>query len=103
MKKLTIKFINVGYGEAILLQCPDARFPGGMFTMIIDGGSADAAEYADGSTGRITLGEYAAISSLDHIDLVVSTHTHEDHICGLIPLINKHSPAALWQTLPSDL
>lgn len=102
MKNLTLKFINVGYGEAILLQCPDSRFPGGMFTMLIDGGSADATEYADSSTGRITLGEYAAISSLDHIDLAVSTHSHEDHICGMIPLINKHSPSALWQTLPSN-
>ncbi len=101
MKNLTLKFINVGYGEAILLQCPDSRFIDGMFTMLIDGGSADATEYAGSSTGRITLSEYAANTSLNHIDLAVSTHTHEDHICGLIPLVNKLPPAQLWQSLPT--
>lgn len=38
-KKLTVTFVNVGYGEAILLECPDPSRPGGVFTALIDGGS----------------------------------------------------------------
>ena len=38
-KKLTVTFVNVGYGEAILLECPDSSKPDGVFTALIDGGS----------------------------------------------------------------
>ena len=102
MKSMTLKFINVGYGEAFLLQCPDSRFANGTFTMLIDGGSADPAEYADRSSGRIPFAEYAAEIGLDHIDLLVSTHTHEDHICASLPVAQKLCPAQLWQSLPGD-
>ncbi|HHB95375.1 MAG TPA: MBL fold metallo-hydrolase, partial [Campylobacterales bacterium] len=30
------------------------------------------------------------IEQLDKLDLVVLTHTDEDHICGLIEMLNKH-------------
>lgn len=103
MENLTLTFINVGYGEAILLQCPDSRFANGTFTMLIDGGSGEASEYADRSSGRIPMAEYAAQTGLDHIDLLVSTHPHEDHICGLLRVAERFSSARLWQTLPSDL
>ena len=97
---MTLKFINVGYGEAFLLQCPDSRFAGGTFTMLIDGGSADPTEYEDRSSGRIPFADYAAQIGLDHIDLLVSTHTHEDHICGALPVAKMLCPAQFWQSLP---
>ena len=100
METMTLKFINVGYGEAILLQCPDSRYANGIFTMLIDGGSTDPTEYADRSSGRIPFAEYVAQISLDHIDLMVSTHTHEDHICGLLPAAQKLCPTQFWQSLP---
>lgn len=102
MNDMTLKFINVGYGEAIVLQCPDSRFAGGTFTMLIDGGSAEDSEFADRSSGRIPLWEYASQAGLDHIDLMVSTHTHEDHICGMLPVVQELCPAQLWQSLPGD-
>ena len=37
MEKLKLTFVNVGYGEAALLECPDPAFPGGTFVMVIDG------------------------------------------------------------------
>ena len=39
MEELKLTFVNVGYGEAALLECPDPAFPGGTFVMVIDGGS----------------------------------------------------------------
>lgn len=45
MEELKLTFVNVGYGEAALLECPDPAFPGGTFVMVIDGGSAEAEEY----------------------------------------------------------
>jgi hypothetical protein len=43
---LTLTFVNVGYGEAILLQR-------GSFTALIDGGAGDPREYENSTSGRI--------------------------------------------------
>lgn len=99
---MKLTFVNVGYGEAILLECPDARFADGVFVMLIDGGSAEYSEYADRSTGRIPLHEYLASRNLRHIDLMVNTHIHEDHICGMLPAAEALPPDVLWQTLPVE-
>ena len=102
MEELKLTFVNVGYGEAALLECPDPAFPGGTFVMVIDGGSAEAEEYRDSATGRIPLDQYLSLRGVDHIDLMAATHVHEDHLCGLLPAAEKLPPAALWQTLPPE-
>lgn len=103
MDKMKLTFVNVGYGEAILLECPDPSRPGGVFIMIIDGGSGETEEYLDRSSGRVPMADYLAARGLDHIDVMVSTHVHEDHLCGLVPLPDRWPPRELWQTLPEDL
>lgn len=103
MEKMKLTFVNVGYGEAILLECPDPGFEAGQFVMLIDGGSAEDSEFTDRSSGRIPLVEYLAERGLSHIDLMVSTHIHEDHICGMVPVAKMLPPAALWQTLSPEL
>ena len=80
--ELRLTFINVGYGEAIL----------------IDGGSAADSEFADRTSGRIRAEEYLA--PLPRLDLAVSTHIHEDHLCGLLRVCRDHPPSVLRQTLP---
>ena len=100
---MKLTFVNVGYGEAILLECPDPAYENGTFVMLIDGGGARADEFADRSSGRIPLVEYLREKGLDHIDLMVSSHPHEDHICGLVQAAELLMPAALWQMLPVGL
>lgn len=100
---MKLTFVNVGYGEAILLECPDPARPGGVFTMVIDGGGAEASEYRDRSSGRVPLAEYLSGRGLDHIDVMVNTHVHEDHLCGLVPLPGRWPPGEFWQALPEDL
>ena len=110
MEELKLTFVNVGYGEAALLECPDPAFPGGTFVMVIDGGSAEAEEYRDSATGRIPLDQYLSLRGVDHIDLMAATHVHEDHLCGLLPaaeklasscraLYEEADPSAFWQRL----
>ena len=48
----------MGYGEAILLESPDPSKPDGVFTALIDGGSAENSEFADRSSGRVRIEEY---------------------------------------------
>ncbi|MBQ7777824.1 MAG: MBL fold metallo-hydrolase [Oscillibacter sp.] len=102
MENVKLTFVNVGYGEAMVLECPAPKRPGGVFVMVIDGGSGEAEEYADRSGGRITLAEYLQAKGIDHIDCMVCTHIHEDHICGLVEAARLCPPAELWQTLPAD-
>ena len=101
-KKLTVTFVNVGYGEAILLECPDPSRPGGVFTALIDGGSAEESEFADRTSGRLPVEEYLTKRGIRHLDLAVSTHIHEDHLCGLLRAARIAPPDVLWQTLPAD-
>ena len=58
MKTCDLTFVNVGYGEAVVVECPDANCRDGWFVMVIDGGSGEAEEYADRTSGRQTLLEY---------------------------------------------
>ena len=103
MKEMKLTFVNVGYGEAILLECPDPARPGGAFVLVIDGGSGGAEEYRDRSSGRVPMADYLAARGLDHIDVMTATHIHEDHLCGLVPLPGQWPPREFWQTLPAEL
>ena len=40
------------------------------------------------------------LAPLPRLDLAVSTHIHEDHLCGLLRVCRDHPPAVLRQTLP---
>lgn len=101
-KRLIVTFVNVGYGEAVLLESPDSTRPDGVFTALIDGGSVEDSEFADRSTGRIRIEKYLEKREIRRLDLAVSTHIHEDHICGLLRAACAAPPAVLWQTLPPD-
>ena len=103
MEEMTLTFVNVGYGEAILLECPDPARPGGRFVMAIDGGSIEEEEYQDRSSGRIPFMEYLCARGLDHIDVIANTHIHEDHPCGLVPIPGQWFPGEFWQALPERL
>lgn len=100
---LQLTFINVGYGESMLLQCQDEASSNGVFTMVIDGGSGEASEYEDRSTGRVPLVEYLETQNIRRIDLMVCTHIHEDHVSGLVPVAERLVCSQLWQTLPPEL
>ena len=102
METMKLTFVNVGYGEAIVAECPDEKCRDGRFVMVIDGGSGEAGEYADRASGRQTLLEYLESTDIRQIDCMVNTHIHEDHICGLLPVAERYAPAELWQTLPVD-
>ena len=103
MENMTLTFVNVGYGEAILVECPDDRLPDGRFTMLIDGGSAEAAEYAGSHSGRIPAADYLRRRNIRALNLVVSTHIHEDHVCGLLEAVRVAPPVEMWQALPENL
>lgn len=78
---MEVTFINVGYGDAILVQS-------GGFTLMVDGGSASSGEFEQ-FPFRIPSVEYIKQIGLSKIDLLILTHIHEDHVGGLEAVLNE--------------
>lgn len=64
---LVIRFLDVGQGDAALLQC------GGQ-TLMIDGGDRDANQFIFSCLRDL---------GLSRLDYVIATHPHDDHVKGL--------------------
>ena len=71
-ENLIVHFLDVGQGDSILLQFNNKN-------VLIDGGDQDA--------GPIVK-SYLRSHGVKSLDLVVATHPHEDHIGGLLTVLN---------------
>jgi competence protein ComEC len=69
---ITIAFIDIGQGDATLLR------DGNDFDVLIDGGSKFMGE---------KLISYIRHQDVDDIEVILATHADQDHIGGLIPVI----------------
>ena len=98
---MDITFINVGYGESILITCADPEHEDGQFVMLIDGGSNMDSEYT-GESGRIRAIDFLRKKDIRHIDLLVFSHIHEDHTSGLVPVINAIPVKRYWTSVMPD-
>lgn len=67
---LRVHFVDVGQGDSILIQAPDGK------TGLIDGGEAN--------TGIV---QYLQMLGISHLDFVLATHPHSDHIGGLVQVL----------------
>ena len=79
---LQAHYLDVGQGDCAIVVCDGD-------VMVIDGGPGSSAQYVY-SYIRNTL-------ELDHIDYIVSTHPHLDHVGGLASVLNA-APADLLLT-----
>lgn len=77
---LYVHFIDVGQADCTLLKVGDCD-------ILIDGGNvADGAVVAD----------YLARQGVDDLELVISTHAHEDHAGGLTYVLKKYIAEEVW-------
>ena len=74
--RLHIFFLGVGQGDAILIETPSGQ------NILVDGGPADG-EIVSRLGGRFSFWNRS-------IDLVVSTHPHEDHSGGLVEVLKRY-------------
>lgn len=91
---MEITVINVGYGDAILIDNEGYR-------LLLDGGSALDSEFA-GDPYRIRSAEYLAQQQIDHLDAVVISHIHEDHVCGLEAVFRQTTVDHLYVPYPVE-
>ncbi len=65
--QLSVHFIDVGQGDACLIRCGD-------HAMLVDGGGREQSD---------KMFAYLKAQGIDHLDLIVATHTDVDHVGGL--------------------
>ncbi|MCH2659539.1 MBL fold metallo-hydrolase, partial [bacterium] len=78
-RELEIVFLDVGQGDAAFVRFPDGK------TMVIDGGERSE---------RFDYGDRVLVPFLRHmgvgkVDVVVVSHPHNDHIGGLVALLEQ--------------
>ncbi|MCK9548651.1 MAG: MBL fold metallo-hydrolase [Sphaerochaeta sp.] len=74
-----VTFVNVGYGDAILIG-QDGRYG------IIDGGSSLAEEFVG---NRRSLSDYLRMRGVKTLEFAIITHIHEDHVCGIEAILDE--------------
>ncbi len=87
--RLHVWFLDVGQGDAILVQTPDGR------QILVDGGPSPSALLDQ-------LGEVLPFWDRS-LDLVVLTHPDADHLSGLIPVLERYRVAAVVDAVAPDL
>ena len=83
---LRVTFLDVGQGDATLLELPDGQ------TILIDGGPA----YRRLDMGRAVIGPYLWNRGIHRIDHVVATHPQWDHVGGLPWLLQTFDVGEYW-------
>ena len=80
---LSVRFLDVGQGDAIHIQTPDG------YELLIDGGATS-----------LVLRELASGRSFfdSTIDVVLATHPDSDHIGGLVDVLARYQVATIIQT-----
>ena len=78
---LTVTVLDVGQGDSILVQAPGGR------TMLVDGGGRAGEETRGYDVGREVVTPALLARGLRSIDVLVITHPHEDHIGGLVAVL----------------
>lgn len=90
---LELTAIDVGQGDSLLLTLPDGQ------RMIVDGGGIPV--FKGQHSSRMDIGEdvvspYLWTRRIRSVDILVSTHGHDDHAAGLPALAANFHPREIW-------
>ena len=93
--RLELTVLDVGQGDSLLLVSPAGR------TMLIDGGGQPP-NYSSGQSprgpdpGEDAVSPYLWSRGIRNIDTVALTHAHQDHLGGLLAVLENFHIGSLW-------
>jgi len=90
---LLVQAIDVGQGDSLLLITPDGR------TMLVDGGGFGGDPHRpaqDFDIGEEVVSPVLWSRGIRHLDTVVLSHAHSDHMGGLPGVLRNFRPNELW-------
>ncbi|MFC2158901.1 DNA internalization-related competence protein ComEC/Rec2 [Acidobacteriota bacterium] len=87
---LRMTLLDVGQGESILVEFPNRSGT----TMLIDGGGFPRGDY---DVGERVVSRFLWNKGIKHIDYLVLTHAHPDHLLGLISVARNFSIGEFWE------
>ena len=80
-----VTFVDVGQADAALIEC-DGKY------MLIDGGNRSDSD---------RMFRLLKDKEITHLDFVIGTHVHEDHVGGLAGALNRASVSTVFSTTDS--
>ena len=93
--RLEATVLDVGQGDAIFISFPNGK------TMLLDGGGQYGGSRAGGARTGLDIGEhvvspYLWSRGLKRIDVLALSHAHQDHLDGLLSVLENFSVGELW-------
>jgi competence protein ComEC len=86
-RDFSITFLDVGQGDAALVESP------GGFVALVDGGGRYDQSF---DTGARIIEPVLRARGINHLDLVVLSHPHPDHLNGLFRILERFQVDAIW-------
>lgn len=87
-------FVNVGQADGSVIHTPFRE------TVIIDGGGGS--EWTDYNTGKALFVPYLEAKGINHIEVAIVSHYHQDHVEGVIDTIKSIRTDYVYAPLPTE-
>ena len=93
--KLELTVLDVGQGDSLFVVSPGGK------TLLIDGGGAFGGfpgreEHNGVDPGEEAVSRYLWSRGFEKLDIVALTHAHQDHLGGLLAILENFRVARLW-------